>query len=393
MAKTTFISLTKSDQENINICIRHNNTRALLSTGVKVPIGCWDGMRVSGANAALKNTALINTLNAVDRVIDTMLAEGELRDATATDIKNRYLLSVGKAQKTKKKITFEERFIQYMNRLKPGTRHTYDFTLKHLRAYCPEFSSLTCEDITKSWLQDYIASQNLSRNSVNIQLRNIRAVFNEAVDDEITTNYPFRKLKIKSQATKDRSLSPDDLRKIFTTKWEPWQQPYVDMFKLMFYLCGINAGDLAELTNISNDRIEYNRKKTGKHYSIGVQPEALEIIKKYKGKKHLVNILDKYKSYLDYLHHMNDALKTLGLIYINGRKPEGEALWPELSSYYARYSWATTAALLDIPKETIAAALGHTQMDVTAIYIRTDYRKKIDEANRKVIDFILYGNE
>jgi integrase len=67
-----------------------------------------------------------------------------------------------------------------------------------------------------------------------------------------------------------------------------------------------------------------------------------------------------------------------------GRRKE-KALHPDISMYWARHSWATLAAYLDIPKETIAAALGHGGRDVTDIYIRFD-EKKIDEANRKVID-------
>lgn len=67
-------------------------------------------------------------------------------------------------------------------------------------------------------------------------------------------------------------------------------------------------------------------------------------------------------------------------------------LFPELTTYWARHSWATIAASLDIPKETIAAALGHGGNTVTDIYIDFD-AKKIDEANRRVIDWVLYGKK
>ena len=64
-----------------------------------------------------------------------------------------------------------------------------------------------------------------------------------------------------------------------------------------------------------------------------------------------------------------------------------------LSSYAARHTWATIAASLDIPKETISAALGHEiGSRVTSIYIDFD-QKKVDEANRKVMDYVLYGKE
>jgi hypothetical protein len=55
-----------------------------------------------------------------------------------------------------------------------------------------------------------------------------------------------------------------------------------------------------------------------------------------------------------------------------------------------RHTWATLAAELDIPKETISAALGHGKKTVTDIYIQFD-RKKIDEANRKVISHVFYN--
>ena len=65
-------------------------------------------------------------------------------------------------------------------------------------------------------------------------------------------------------------------------------------------------------------------------------------------------------------------------------------LFPKLTTYWARHTWPTIAASLDIPKETIAAALGHGGNTVTDIYIDFD-RRKVDEANRKVMDWVLYG--
>jgi integrase len=61
---------------------------------------------------------------------------------------------------------------------------------------------------------------------------------------------------------------------------------------------------------------------------------------------------------------------------------------PKLSTYWARHTWATIAAELDIPKETIAAGLGHNiGSPITSIYIDFNM-KKVDEANRKIIDYI-----
>jgi integrase len=87
---------------------------------------------------------------------------------------------------------------------------------------------------------------------------------------------------------------------------------------------------------------------------------------------------------------MTKVLKTIGPYERKGRggKKTHTPLFPELSQYWCRHTWATIAAELDIPKETIAAALGHDMGNpTTAIYINFN-QKKVDEANRKVIDFL-----
>jgi integrase len=62
----------------------------------------------------------------------------------------------------------------------------------------------------------------------------------------------------------------------------------------------------------------------------------------------------------------------------------------KITTYTLRHTWATLAAELEIPKETISAALGHAEgSSVTDIYINFN-RKKIDAANRKVIDYVLF---
>ena len=87
---------------------------------------------------------------------------------------------------------------------------------------------------------------------------------------------------------------------------------------------------------------------------------------------------------------MGTGLKQIGPVVRKGLggKKERQPLFPDISSYWARHTWATIAAELDIPKETISAALGHEiGSEVTSIYINFD-RKKIDEANRRVIDYL-----
>ena len=174
---------------------------------------------------------------------------------------------------------------------------------------------------------------------------------------------------------------------------EETTRKYHDIFKLSFLLIGINLTDLHGLKAIENGRIEYVRAKTHRPYSIKVEPEAMQIIRMYQGKDHLLIWGDKYKNSDDLLRRTNRGLRTIGPVKKNKRNEKTyEPLQPEITTYWARHTWATIAASLDIPRDTIAHALGHGNNTITDIYIDFDIRK-VDEANRRVIDWVLYGKK
>ena len=231
-----------------------------------------------------------------------------------------------------------------------------------------------------------------SKNSRNIHLRNIRTVINDAIDNEITSFYPFRKFKIIPQATPKRNLKVDQLRTLFNFPCEEHAKKYIDMSKLMFLLIGINVVDLCRLKEIVDGRIVFNRAKTHRLYSIKVEPEALEIIERYRGENWLLDILDRYTDHNEYTRRIDRELKKIGPVKRVGRggKKIYSPLFPKISTYWIRHSWATIAMSLDIPKDTISHALGHGNNTVTDIYIEFD-QEKVDIANRKVIDWVFYG--
>lgn len=115
---------------------------------------------------------------------------------------------------------------------------------------------------------------------------------------------------------------------------------------LIFYLIGINTKDLFSLTskNAVNGRIEYRRAKTGRWYSIKLEPEAMVLIERYKGKNYLLSVLDEYGNYKDFQHRMNDNLSEIGPTVRKGLggKKYREPLFPELTTYWARHSWIET---------------------------------------------------
>ncbi|MBD5271247.1 MAG: site-specific integrase [Bacteroides sp.] len=280
-----------------------------------------------------------------------------------------------------------------------GTKGVYQHTLDRIRLFDPDIDKKSFEEIDLKWLTAFEAfcAQTASKNARNIHLRNIRAVFNNAIDYELTTAYPFRRFKIRPEATRKRSLTVEELRKLFSYPVEPYAEIYSDLFKLIFMLIGINTVDLHGLKAITKDgRIEYKRAKTGRLYSIKVEPEAMKIIEKYRGVNGLLCIADRWNDSRNFRHQINKALQRIGEVERKGRggKKIITSAFPELTTYWARHSWATIAADLDIPDAVISQALGHSgdTNSTTAIYIKRN-EKKVDEANRRVLDWVLYGKK
>lgn len=293
--------------------------------------------------------------------------------------------------------TLPEVMRRYAAMKKESTRLTYERTLKHVEEFCAEGASDNLDEINKAWLtafDAYLMPSCPSPNARGLHMRNLRAVLNYALDEELTDNYPFRRFKIKTVETAKRSLSVETMHEILTCEVEDWQIIYRDMFKLSFLLMGINFADLLNMKpgDLHDGRLEFNRAKTSRLYSMKVEPEAMDIIRKYRGTNHLLSIMDTRSDYIQFIRQTNNALRKIGTCERHGLggKKTITAICPDLSTYWARHSWATIAAGLDIPKETIAAALGHGGNTVTDIYIDFD-RRKVDEANRKVIDRVLYG--
>ena len=205
----------------------------------------------------------------------------------------------------------------YMERCaKPGTREVYRRTLEVIRRFDRNADTLKLEDVDKRWLDrlERFCRKTIAVNTVSIHLRNIRTVFNDALSEGVTTHYPFRAFKIQQEATAKRALTLGQLRALRDMDLPDDQRRYRDYFMLMFYLIGINTTDLFHALpgDLRGDRLEYRRDKTGKMYSVKVEPEAMEIINRYRGKDHLLEALDHHGDFLSWRTQLNKRLKALG---------------------------------------------------------------------------------
>lgn len=387
-------SLNKKNEAPLKIRVANGaGNFALHGIGYSIAPDEWDKtqQRAIGKRHASLNAELDSILIEWKNTAKTLPALN-----SALEIKNAILAKLQPGRTADG--AFYKAFCAFIERKHARTRVLYKETLARIEQHETHAKALRFEDITAQWLERFDAFLALTAPSVNsrgIHFRNIRAVFNYAIEEELTALYPFRKFKIKTAETLKRSLSVDDLRFIFNYTAEPHAQKYVDVFKLIFLLIGINIKDLCELRQVTNGRAEYIRAKTHKVYSIKIEPEARELLEQFIDDKGALNIAPNYANYKDYAKKVNMALQRVGDVKRvgNGGKKIFSPLFPQLTTYWARHTWATIAAELDIPNEVIAQALGHSYGNrITNIYIRYN-EKKIDEANRRVIDYVLYDKK
>lgn len=405
MANTRFFLDKRNAKDGkpvvLKIAIAHQHKSALISLDVKILPSQWeDNKIVKHPDKQVLNTYINRIKSQVDSLIVRWTNDGIINTMSASEIKDRCMEELDPDRKKAKedKTTFLYRFNQYASRMKPGSKRTFDHTLNRLTAYVGEaaLKKLKFEDMTVDWLTGFdvfMARTAPSKNSRNIHFRNIRTVFNDAIEDNITSFYPFRRFKIKGEVTAKRDLSVEELRRLVYFDCEECAIKYRDYFMLMFYLMGINNIDLCHLKEITKGRLEFHRTKTHHFFSMKIEPEAMALIEKYKGENWLLDILDHWSSDEFFRKKMNKHLQKIGPVTRNGLggKKTYSPLFPKLTTYYARHTWASIASSLDIPIETISAGLGHEYGNrITAIYINYDNRK-VDIANRKVIDWVLYG--
>lgn len=379
-------------------------TNIYLSTGIYATREEWNELtkQFVGMGSKRVNNILTTMLASVTTRIFELRENGQWQKLTRPQIK-QMLTNLDLTAPTVGAPTLGMAFDKLEDVKSENTRQIVINARKKLVAFCGDLNNIRFNDISRIWLDDFYKSMTtLSINTKSLYMQVLRKAVYWAIDREYTSNNPFRHYRIKSEETRMRVLPIEKMRTLLSLDLKYRYGEYRDLFMLTFYLIGINTVDLSKLTedNIRNGRLEYRRAKTNKLYSIKIEPEAEEIIRRYKGKKHLLNFFDNHKSYRTFRGLANEALSRIGPFAIDNKgqvlKSESnraimQPLEKDLTIYWARYSWATYAADLDIPKDTISEALGHSHgAKVTGVYIKYN-RDKVDEANRRVIDYVLKG--
>ena len=390
------------------IILAHNNTTASISTGIRLSHEEWDGDKIVRRDDSVSLNAVINKKKSdLDLALALLSADDNFYNMTATELKRAVIKNPRSGKKPESHL-ISDLFTEYMKTdIKEGTKIIYAATLNKVLAYGGK--KCVIEDIDYKWLvgfERYLA-QTQGVNGRGIYLRDLRAVCNFAKKLGVTKDYGFETFSIKTEETRKLSVPVKTLREFHDIPVNKSTERYRDYFFLMFYLIGINIGDLVKLRkdSIVNNRLEYIRAKTHKVYSIKIEPEAYAIINKYPGKKYLLDALETCQHYKSFRHMINDALKTIGDIKWEMVPDLNDMFAPpklvknitpliqKCTTNCARHCWATYAQEIGIPIDVISNALGHSFGNrTTMIYVKFD-RTEVDKANRKVIDYFLNKQE
>ena len=269
----------------------------------------------------------------------------------------------------------------------------YAAALKRFSSYLKKddlpFSELTADRLAA--FENELKGESLTPNTTSFYMRNLRAVYNRAVEEEVTQqSYPFRHVFTGVAKTAKRAipLSAMKLIKEMPLDAEPLLEMARDIFVMSFLTRGMSIVDLAHLRkeNLKEGYLRYRRQKTGQLLSIKWEQPMQEIVDKYAepDSPYLLPIInngckDTHKRYRSQASLINRRLKEIGTRV---------GLSSPLTLYVARHSWASAAFANNVPISVISEGMGHDSEKTTRIYLANLDTSAVDTANSKLISLL-----
>lgn len=407
------------DQEcAVRINITKDRKTAVIPADLVIAVKYWnpETSQVEGhPQSQMLNNVLSKRKIDVDSLILRLEDDGKATDMNATQIRDyvveelarREEARTGKKKEVKpkpQKAPKPENNPKNLKRLfdafgelhdRKSTREKYEATWKRIVKWYTELkkdaTTLKADDVTLQWLEDFdkfLKKSSPSADARGIHFRNLKAVLNYAVKHDLIDRHPFNKFDIpKNKVQKKKNLGIEALRRIIFAQGLPEHlEKYRDFFTLSFMLRGLNTVDLCTLPKPVNGKIEWLRTKTSQPLTLTIEPEMQQLIDKYAGKTLLLEFAEG-RNYRNFNNRLCPAMHKIRE-YINAHATDGFVI-PDFTMYWARHTWASIANYLEIPIDTIGVGLGHSQKSITDLYIDRDPRK-IEKANRKVLDYVLY---
>ena len=270
------------------------------------------------------------------------------------------------------------------------TSETYAATLCSFRRF-RENKDVPLDDMDSDMMmayEAYLKNNGVSPNSSSFYMRNLRAVYNRAVEKGLTSQrFPFKHVYTGVDKTVKRAVSLKVIKRIkeMDFSMNSTFDFARDMFLFSFYTRGMSFIDMAYLKkkDLANGILSYRRRKTGQQLFIRWEKCMQEIVDKYDNSlsEYLLPIIkpmkgDERTHYQNAMYLINRKLKEIG-------KMTGVQL--PLTMYVARHSWASVAKNKNVPISVISEGMGHDSEMTTQIYLASLDTAVVDRANKMIL--------
>ena len=316
------------------------------------------------------------------------LLDGKGKPYTADEVVERFKDNAG----TLSLFSFMQGIIVQLKRLnRIRTSETYAATLASYMKFREGKDILLCEMDGDSMMlyEAWLKGNGACPNTISFYMRILRAVYNRAVEKELTEQcYPFKHVYTGVDKTVKRAVPLKTIKRIkeLDLTLKPHLDYARDMFLFSFYTRGMSFIDMAYLkrSDLKNGILTYRRRKTGQLLTIKWEKCMENIIAKYEGcstTQYLLPIItnsnaDERTQYQNALYRMNVALKFVARL-VNLPIP--------LTMYCARHSWASIAKSKNIPLSVISEGMGHDSEETTRIYLASLDTSVVDKANSLIL--------
>ncbi len=270
----------------------------------------------------------------------------------------------------------------------------YRSTLKSFMRFRGNRGDLAFCELDSHMAQEYEAylrREGLCPNSSSFYMRNLRSIYNKAVDEGMAPQgNPFRRVYTGVDKTVKRAVSADVIRLIrdIDLRLHPALDLARDLFMFSFYTRGMSFVDMAYLrkSDLRNGILSYRRRKTNRQLFVKWERQMQAIVDKYStgDSPYLLPIIknvdtDLRRQYQNASHFVNTKLREIGVML---------GLSMPLTAYVARHGWASIAKSKQVPVATISEAMGHDSETTTRIYLASLDTAHVDRANHLVLSAI-----
>ena len=392
--KVKFRPSTNENKEGtIYYQIIQNRVIRQLKTDYRLFMHEWNEVESS---IIITNSRRQNYLQSIEERIDwdikrlqsiTNQLENKRVNYTADDI----ILSFQKQSNDQSLFNFMQGVIAQLQQMgKQRTSETYRCTLKSFMQF-RENEDVLLADIDSDLMLMYEAhlhNRGLTKNSTSFYMRILRAVYNRAVEKDLTTNRnSFKHVYTGIDKTVKRAIPLKAIKQIknLDLSLQPSLDFARDMFLFSFYTRGMSFIDMAYLKkkDLANGILSYRRRKTGQQLFIRWEKCMQEIVDKYDNpqSEFLLPIIkradkDNRLQYQSALRFVNNHLKSVVALLNIGIT---------ISMYTARHSWASIAKSKNIPISVISEGMGHDSEMTTQIYLASLDNAVVDRANAQIL--------